>query len=135
MRAEPLQRLLRFTAVGLGALAAYAAIVTLLTGLGFGPAWLASGTAYALAAVWSYVGHRRISFRSDSPHEITGPRFAVVTLTGQGLAVAIPALVTDVAGLPQLWATTAVCIVCPAASFVLHSRFVFADVRQPSEAP
>jgi putative flippase GtrA len=79
--------------------------------------------------VWSYVGHRRISFRSEQPHRVAGPRFAVVTATGQGLAIAIPAVMADLAGMPQLAATAAVCVVCPAASFILNSRYVFADGR------
>jgi putative flippase GtrA len=133
--AATIRRLVRFTAVGLLAMAAYAVIVTALTVAGLRPAWLASGLAYALAAVWSYVGHRRFSFRSGAPHSVSGPRFALVTVTGQGLAVAIPALMTDLAGLPQLAATLAVCVVCPAASFLLNSRYVFADVRPAPDAP
>jgi putative flippase GtrA len=128
-------RLVRFTAVGLAAMAVYAALVALLTFGGLSPAWLASGIAYALAAVWSYIGHRRFSFRSSASHAVAGPRFAVVTATGQGLAVLLPALVTDIGGLPSLWSTLAVCLVCPAASFILNTRFVFADGRTSASAP
>jgi putative flippase GtrA len=128
-------RLLRFTAVGLAAMAVYAGLVAALTLAGVSPAWLASGIAYALAAVWSYVGHRRFSFRSTASHAVAGPRFIVVTATGQGLAVLLPALITDIGGLPHLWSTLAVCVVCPAASFILNTRFVFADGRPSASAP
>jgi putative flippase GtrA len=127
-------RLLRFAVVGFAAMAAYALAVTLLTFAGVRPQWLASGMAYAIAAVWSYVGHRRFSFRSDAPHAVAGPRFVVATAIGQGLAVAIPALVTDLGGYPGHLATLAVCIVCPLASFVLHSCFVFPEDRPAKEA-
>lgn len=128
-------RLLRFTAVGLAAMAAYAVVVTLLLALGLRPHWLASGCAYALAAIWSYIGHRRFSFRSDRPHAVAGPRFIVVTLTGQALAIAIPALVTDLAGHPGYVATLAVCIVCPAVSFLLNNSFVFPDEPRATDTP
>jgi putative flippase GtrA len=133
--AAAIGRLLRFTAVGLAAMAAYAAAVTALSALGLRPQWLASGVAYAIAAIWSYIGHRRISFRSDLPHAVAGPRFVVVTLTGQALAIALPALITDFSGYPGHVATLAVCIVCPAVSFLLNSSFVFPDAaraRKPS---
>jgi putative flippase GtrA len=125
--ATALGRVLRFTVVGLGAMAAYAVLVTLFSTLGLQPHWLASGLAYAIAAIWSYIGHRRFSFRSDAPHAVAGPRFAVVTLTGQALAIAIPAVVADFAGYPTHVATLAVCLICPAVSFVLNNSFVFAD--------
>ncbi|MGL4240565.1 MAG: GtrA family protein [Beijerinckiaceae bacterium] len=131
--AASIGRLVRFTAVGLAAMAAYAIIVTLLTFLGLRPAWLASGVAYAIAAIWSYVGHRNVSFRSDAPHRVAGPRFVLATAAGQTIAIAIPAGLTDAAGLAQLWSTAAVCIVCPAVSFILNSRFVFADGRASTD--
>jgi putative flippase GtrA len=133
--AETAGRLVRFTFVGLGAMAAYAVVVTLLTLAGVRPQWLASGLAYAIAAIWSYVGHRRFSFRSDAPHAVAGPRFVIVTLTGQALAIAIPATMTDFGGWPSHAATLAVCIVCPAVSFILNSSFVFADRRDARNAP
>jgi putative flippase GtrA len=126
-------RLLRFTAVGLAAMAAYAVLVTLLSAVGLSPQWLASGAAYALAAVWSYIGHRRFSFRSDAPHAVAGPRFVVVTLTGQALAIAIPAAITDLAGYPGHLATILVCLICPGVSFILNSSFVFADGQRAGE--
>ncbi len=132
---ESIGRILRFTVVGLLAMAAYAVIVTLLTWLGVRPAWFASGLAYALAAVWSYVGHRRFSFRSDAPHQVAGPRFVLVTGICQAIAMAIPAVVTDLGGLPPLMATALVCLVCPAASFLLNGWFVFADRRNALDAP
>jgi putative flippase GtrA len=123
---ETVARLARFTVVGLAAMAAYALIVTALNMAGLKPAWLASGMAYATAAIWSYFGHRRISFRSDAPHKVAGPRFVLVTLTGQGLAIAIPAIVSDWGGWPSAYATLAVCVICPGVSFILNSGFVFA---------
>jgi putative flippase GtrA len=125
--AATMARLVRFTLVGLAAMAAYAVFVTTLGALGLKPAWLASGLAYALAAVWSYIGHRRFSFRSEAAHRVAGPRFAVVTATGQGLAILIPALVSDIGGHPASLATLAVCIVCPGVSYAMNSAFVFAD--------
>jgi putative flippase GtrA len=127
-------RLIRFAAVGLAAMAAYAVVATLLSLAGVRPHWLGSGLAYAAAAVWSYIGHRRFSFRSDAPHASAGPRFIVMTALLQGLAVAIPAAITDVAGYPAHVSTIAVCIVCPIASFILNSRFVFPDAASAREA-
>jgi putative flippase GtrA len=128
-------RLLRFTAVGLTAMAAYAVIVTALAAFGVGPQWLASGCAYAIAAVWSYAGHRRFSFRSDAPHAVAGPRFVIVTLAGQALAIAIPAVITDLAGHPGHVATVLVCLICPAVSFLLNSSFVFPDRGRAGDMP
>jgi putative flippase GtrA len=125
--AQAAGKLLRFTVVGLAAMAAYAVAVTALAALGLKPQWLASGCAYAIASIWSYVGHRRFSFRSDQPHAVAGPRFVIATMTGQAIAIAIPALITDLAGYPGHLATIAVCIVCPAVSFLLNSSFVFPD--------
>jgi putative flippase GtrA len=133
--ADSIGRLARFTAVGLAAMAAYVVAVTALAHAGLRPAWLASGAAYALAAVWSYVGHRRFSFRSGAAHSVAGPRFVAATAAGQTLAVAIPALLTDAGGLPQIVSTAAVCLVCPAASYLLNSRFVFPDRPAAPETP
>jgi putative flippase GtrA len=132
---ETAARLARFTAVGLAAMAAYALIVTALTARGVRPAWLASGAAYALAAIWSYVGHRRFSFRSQAPHNAAGPRFVMATAAGQALAVAIPAAIADIGGWPSAYATIAVCLVCPVVSFLLNSRFVFPTAPSPRSQP
>jgi putative flippase GtrA len=127
-------RLVRFTVVGLAAMAAYAVVVSALNHGGVRPAWLASGLAYAIAAVWSYIGHRRFSFRSDTPHGVAGPRFAVVTATGQALAMLIPAVASDWGGWPPSHATLAVCIICPGVSYLLNSGFVFASRPQRETA-
>ncbi len=134
VNAETAGRLVRFTVVGLGAMAAYAIVVTLILVAGVRPQWLASGLAYAVAAIWSYLGHRRFSFRSDAPHAVAGPRFVLATLVCQALAIAIPALLTDLAGHPGHLATLAVCILCPGVSFLLNSGFVFPDRRRAPDA-
>jgi putative flippase GtrA len=131
---ETMARLGRFTLVGLAAMAAYAVLVTAFGAFGLTPAWLASGAAYAVAAVWSYIGHRRFSFRSDAAHRVAGPRFAVVTAVGQGLAILIPAVISDIAGHPAYLATLAVCIVCPGVSYALNSAFVFAGAQRKDPA-
>jgi putative flippase GtrA len=103
-------RISRFALVGV--------VSTLLYALG-------SLVAYVLAGVFSYTAHRSFTFRSDRSHREAAPRFIGLSLVGYGIATAAPLLLTDWAGLPNVFAVALTSLVVPALNFVLMRAMVF----------
>ena len=83
-------RLSRFAAIGVASTVLYAALALAFSHLGIG-ATGASVLAFLLAAVFSYAGHKYVTFVSGGRHAFELPRF--LALSGAGLAV-----VSDPAG-------------------------------------
>ena len=91
---RPAKRPARFLIIGLGATLIYAVLATMLsTGE---PALMrpAAGSvlSYAIAAAFSYAGHKYFTFVSDGAHRFEVPRFVVVTLVGLAVSLIMPAL-------------------------------------------
>ena len=115
---------LYFAVVGTAATGIYLALALAGSWLGF-PAALSSLAAYAIAAVSSYAGHRWLTFRSAAPLAETAPRFAALTAAQYLIALAVPALLADYAGVRADIAYLGVCILVPLSSVVLMPRLVF----------
>lgn len=119
----------RFVGVGAVSTLLYAAL-----GLTFSHALGASAlcstiAAYSLCAVFSYVAHRRITFRSERAHVAAVPRFAVTTLCGFSIATGLTVW-GERAGLPYAVAVAAACVIVPAFNFIVLDRLVFSAAMQ-----
>ena len=100
------------------------------TSLGL-PMPLASLVAYALAAMWSYFGHRALTFRGAYPHSRARTRFFILALSGYGIAIAVPAFVDGYLGGRLESSILLTCIAIPFANYVFLSRYVFRE-REPA---
>ena len=130
-------RVARFAGVGAAATAIYAILAWGLTFLAGIPATAASVAAYAMAAVFSYFGHKRVTFRSGRPHAREVPRFVAATAIGLALAVAFPLIFTDRLHWPRLVAIVLTCIAVPAANYLILEFLVFGSrggsLRNPND--
>lgn len=113
-----------FAAVGTLATLTYFAVASAGSAIGL-RAYMSSLAAYAVSSLLSYSGHRYLTFRSTAPVATTAPRFLQLTLAQYALALAIPAALTDVAGLSPTVSYLAVCILAPLTSLLVMSRYVF----------
>ncbi len=124
-------KLLRFGGVGGAATLVYAGLAWGLAALGAG-ATLASVLAYTLAALFAYVGHKRITFRSDKPHAAEVPRFAAAQLLGLAVATGAPLILSGRLHLPAWVPILTTCIAVPILNFVILDRLVFRRPAAPS---
>jgi putative flippase GtrA len=127
-------RLLRFGLVGALATLAYAVLAETFARAGLGPV-TASVAAYLAAGVVSYLGHKRVTFRSGGAHTHELPRFILTLGLGIAVAAAAPAVLTKWLGLPQIAATVFTCVAAPVLSYVALSLVVFrtAALSRPAE--
>ena len=88
---------------------------------------LASGLAFALGAVNSYVLNRRWTFASDGRRAPEALRFAVVQGIGLGLNLGLLYLLVHDAGVHHLIAQVLVFPVASAATFLLSRHWAFAQ--------
>lgn len=115
-----------FTLVGLAATGAHVTAALIARRLGAEP-MAANLSGYLTAVSVSYLGNAWLTFRSPA---LDGPqfvRFAVVSLLGLGLNMAITWAVTGPLGRPYGWSLAAVAIAVPALSFVLSKFWAFRD--------
>lgn len=123
-------RLSRFAAIGGAATLIYAVAAYCLSG-GMGtsilPAATASLLAYFLAAVFSYLGHKYVTFLSPGTHSFEAPRFVALTAVGLGFAWLLPTILVDGAGLPPAVPIIVTCILVPVVNYLLLDRWVFAS--------
>lgn len=122
IRAE-IGRIGRFAAVGLCATALYALGAGGLSMLG-APAGPASLAAFAAASVFSYLGHRFLSFQSALPLGVSAPRFAALTGVQCLLAFGLPAGAAALS-LSPIWGILGVCVMSPLISFISMRIWVF----------
>ncbi len=113
-----------FVAVGAAATGVYLGLALAGSWLGL-PAALSSLAAFSIAAMWSYAGHRWLTFRSDAPATETAPRFVALSAAQYSIALAVPALLADYAGVRADIAYLGVCVLVPLSSLVLMPRLVF----------
>ncbi|RAZ91584.1 GtrA family protein [Mesorhizobium hawassense] len=125
-RSEP-ARVLRFAAIGGLSTLIYATGALILSDQhSFGmPAVIASVVAYCTAAVFSYWGHRLVTFMSDGAIGFEAARFACATAVGFLLSVGLATVLTDIAGLPPSVPVILACIMVPILNFIILRRFVF----------
>ncbi len=130
MISNELARIARFGTVGLLVTATYAGLAWSLTVVAEWPATAASFVAWACATSISYFGHRIVTFRSTSRHDIAAPRFLLMAGLSLILVILVPAVLTDRLGLHPSIAIGIVCVALPAISYVAMLRLVFADQRR-----
>jgi putative flippase GtrA len=118
-------RLKRFLSVGLAATLAYAILATIAHhSLPF-PAAVSSGLAYAACALGSWFGHRLFTFHDVPPLRGRPLIYFAISASGYALSILIPAVLSDMNGLPTSISTLATCTVIPCVSAILTSRLVF----------
>ncbi|WP_181183173.1 GtrA family protein [Mesorhizobium sp. B3-1-7] len=126
-RSEP-ARILRFAAIG-GLSTLIYAVGTLALSDRFGlPAAISSVVAYGAGAVFSYCGHRFVTFMSDGAVGFEIARFACATAVGFLLTVGLTVVLADVVGLPALVPVAMACTLVPVLNFIILRQFVFTAV-------
>lgn len=103
-----------------------AVMIDLRTGL---PDWAVSTLCYAVFIAPVYVAHRRISFRSATPHGVALPRYVAVQLGALTLASAFSYLFYSVLLLPGAVASALVIGLTSAVNFVVLRLWAFAVRR------
>ena len=129
-RSEP-ARILRFAVIGGVSTLIYAVLTLALSALhGFGmPVTIASIAGYGAGAVFSYCGHRFVTFMSDGAVGFEIVRFACATALGFLLSVGLAVILADVAGLPPLVPVAIASILVPVLNFIILRKFVFVAAR------
>lgn len=117
-------RMSRFAAIGIIATVLYAALALAFTRLGVA-ATGASVLAFMLAAVFSYAGHKYVTFVSGGRHVFELPRFLVVSAAGLAVVSVMPAVLTGMLGFPAAVPILLACVVIPAINYVVLGRWVF----------
>ena len=129
-RSEP-ARILRYAAIGGVSTLIYAVLTLALSAMhGFGmPVTIASIAGYGAGAVFSYCGHRFVTFMSDGAVGFEIVRFACATAFGFLLSVGLAVILADVAGLPPLVPVAIASILVPVLNFIILRKFVFVAAR------
>ena len=129
-RSEP-ARILRYAAIGGVSTLIYAVLTLALSAMhGFGmPVTIASIAGYGAGAVFSYCGHRFVTFMSDGAVGFEIVRFACATALGFLLSVGLAVILADVAGLPPLVPVAIASILVPVLNFIILRKFVFVAAR------
>ena len=129
-RSEP-ARILRYAAIGGVSTLIYAVLTLALSAMhGFGmPVTIASIAGYGAGAVFSYCGHRFVTFMSDGAVGFEIVRFACATALGFLVSVGLAVILTDVAGLPPLVPVAIASILVPVLNFIILRKFVFVAAR------
>lgn len=95
------------------------------------PIALASPIAYGLAAIWSFRGHRCLTFGDRRPRQGASARFFALTVIGYGAASAIPLIASGWLGAPPEASILIVCLAIPVLNYAVLSRHIFA--RAPAQ--
>jgi|SRR4051812_951427 putative flippase GtrA len=120
-----LSRLSWYGGVGTLSAAIYALATWLLAKQLAWPAVAASCAAYTVAALVSYFGHRRLTFRSDRPHREAVSRFVALSTVSYTVAFVTPGIVSGLLQAPIELSIAIVCVLIPAINYLALSRLVF----------
>ncbi|WP_043764374.1 GtrA family protein [Methylobacterium sp. 88A] len=133
-RALPIRLARMFLVGGIATLlyACLSIVGTTVVGL---PLPLASPLSYGLASLWSYAGHRWLTFGDKRPAPRAALRFFLLTMAGYGAAAAIPAIVGGIFEGPSWLSILAVCTGIPAANYMILSRHIFSEMPQDPRQP
>jgi putative flippase GtrA len=121
-------RVSRFALIGGLSTLIYAISAFVLSGSAgapFLPPVAASVGAYAIAAAFSYAGHKYFTFVSPGAHRLELPRFLTLAASGLLIAMAVPLLLSEMLGLPPAIPILATCIAVPVVNYVMMGRWVF----------
>jgi putative flippase GtrA len=124
------RRISRFALVGIGSTLIYALCAFFLSrgqGSAILPATSASVAAYAIAALFSYTGHKYFTFVSSGDHAMELPRFLLLTASGLAVAFVLPGLLTQMLGIPASIPILLTCVAVPVVNYVVLRRWVFRD--------
>jgi putative flippase GtrA len=122
-------RLPRFATIGLASTLLYAALAFGFSHMGFA-ATEASVLAFLLAAIFSYAGHKYVTFVSGGSHAFELPRFLALSVTGLVVVSVLPAFLTGMLGLPAAVPFLLACVVIPVVNYIVLGRWVFASDKQ-----
>lgn len=117
-------KLSRFAVIGAGTTALYAVLALAFSYFGI-VATGASVLAFLITAVFSYAGHKYVTFASDGSHAFELPRFLAVSATSLTTVSVLPAVLTDMLGLPAAVPILLACIIVPAVNYVVLGKWVF----------
>ena len=121
---------LSFVAVGGLAALCFAGLSTVLIELRTGlPDWVMSALCYAAFIMPVYFAHRRVSFRSRTPHGIALPRYAAVQLMALTVAAMLSFVFYDLLGAQPLVAALLVIGLTSGFSFAALRIWAFAVRR------
>jgi len=87
--------------------------------------WVASALVYAGCILPAYLAHRRFSFRSDAPHGLALPRYAVVQIAAVALATLFSYVAYGAIGLPRPVAAVVVVTLTSAVNYVVLKSWAF----------
>jgi putative flippase GtrA len=118
----------RFISVGLLTTALYATLALSASHLGL-TATAASLTAFFITALFSYAGHKYVTFMSGGQHSFELPRFLATSAVGLVVVSFLPAFLSGMLGLPAAVPILAACVVVPAVNYVVFSRWVFRGTK------
>ncbi len=120
-------RLSRFLLIGGASTVLYAVLALALSNVEGVGVTGASILAFGIAAVFSYVGHKYITFVSGGDHRFELPRFLVLTLLGLVVVSLLPAILCGVLDLPAAVPIVLACVFIPAVNYVVLGLWVFRD--------
>jgi putative flippase GtrA len=122
--AQALWELAVFAIVGITGTGLYAAIVLLLARLGGLDLFMANHFAIAASALWSYFGHRLVTFKYGGAHAPAVSRFlvqlALLYVISNGLLFAV-----DRSGIDSLWGVAAIVTLNPFISYLALKFWAF----------
>lgn len=123
-------RLSRFLLIGAASTALYAVLALAFSSVQGIGVTVASILAFGIAAIFSYAGHKYITFVSGGAHRFELPRFLVLTAVGLVVVTALPALLSGYFGLPAALPVLLACLAIPAVNFVVLGKWVFATATR-----
>jgi putative flippase GtrA len=118
-------RLSRFVLIGMASTVLYAVLAFTFTRMeGVGTTG-ASILAFALAAVFSYAGHKYVTFVSGDAHRLELPRFLALTAIGLAVVSLLPAILSGLFSFPTAVPILLACVVVPALNYIVLGNWVF----------
>ena len=120
-------RFLRFAVIGGMSTLIYAVVALILAqprSIGM-PAVTASAFGYGAGAIFSYCGHRFVTFMSDGAVGFEIARFVGATAVGFMLSTGLAVILSDLVGLPPFVPVAVASILVPILNFIILRKFVF----------
>jgi putative flippase GtrA len=115
----------RFSLVGAANGLIYAAATAGFISLAGLPPALASAAGYMCVLPFTYLAHKRFTFRSDDPHSTSLWRFIVTFVAGLLTCLALMELVVSYLRLPYLFGIAAGILCVPIITLLVLDKWVF----------
>jgi len=129
-------RAFRFGVVGIAATVAYLGLVNLLA-VPVGPLtpFHAHLVALCISISVSYLGHHAFTFARKGRHRVYFSRFAAITALLFVLSSVLAYVCDAMLHLSAAVISLTITVLYPAASYLLHTLWTFADERKPATLP